>query len=195
MKIITVIIFIIIITIIIPPVFAQEDIGSARLHPAHPLYFLKGVRENLELKLAQTDRVKKLRQLEFAQRRLREVNSLIPINQELIPAVLERYIVHLNNIKDKHIPGDALIPIIQNDLTMDLKALELIFAKAENLRAKMAIRSAMNRVIQRADVVKEVKLPVCYFFAKEASSSALNQTEQLVLKNRAEKCFNSYNKL
>lgn len=192
MKIIIVITIIIIITIIkITPVLAFENnIGYSKIHPAAPFYFLKAIRENLELKFAQTTRVKYLRQLEFAIRRLRESKTLINVKQEdLIPPTLERYAAYLNSLPDKHQKNDEFVPIIKNNLAVHLHTLQQLYDDSNSPRAKMFIRSTMNRIIQRADVSDEAKGVVCDFFNKEASSSALNQTEQVVLKQRALRCF------
>ena len=72
---------------------------------------------------------------------------------------------------------------------MHLTVLEQMYPEAKDAKAKMAIRSAMNRVIQRADVQSAVKLPVCSLFSKEASSSALNEVERMVLAERAKVCL------
>lgn len=174
----------------IPVHAAQQDlVGYSKIHPASPLYFLKTIRENLELKLAFTPRVKILRQLEFATRRLREVRTLISINQDLIPPTLERYISHLNTLPDSEQKYQDVATKVKESLVIHLEVLQKTYLQVSSLRAKMAIRSAMNKIIQRADLSVFAKLPVCTFFAKEASSSALNQTEQFVLKNRFESCF------
>lgn len=173
--------------LLVTPVFALEDIGYSRIHPASPLYFLKGVREKLELHFAQTYRVKVFRQLEFATRRLRESRTLLATDQELIQPTLERYIAHLNSFSDRHQQED--FSKIQDNLGFHVKVLQQIYDAASNLKAKMAIRSAMNRIIQRADVPNDAKALVCDLFLKEASSSALNQTEQMVLLERGRKCL------
>lgn len=186
-------------TFYITPTFAQEqatqsaqvvDIGYSMIHPASPLYFLKTIREALELKFATTGHVKLLRQLEFAQRRLREVRTLITINEDLIPPTIERYIFYLNGLNDTHKDAEEL-RLMQSNLAYNLKALQLIYGQTVTPRAKMFIRSAMNRVIQRADVQNFAKLPICNLFAKESSSSALNQTEQTILTQRAQGCLDS----
>jgi len=190
MKSITIIIFITIITFIkIPPAFAQEDsVGFSKIHPASPFYFLKTVRENLELKFALTSRTKMLRQLEFATRRLREARTLIPINQDLIPPILERYISHLNTLPDKDLEDKEIVARIKESTPVHLEVLQKMYQQISSTRAEMAIRSTMNKIIKRADLPTFAKLPVCTFFAREASSSALNQTEQFVLADRADKC-------
>lgn len=178
------------------PTFAQEqatpsaqiaDIGYSKIHPASPFYFLKAIRENLELRFAGTYHVRMLRQLEFATRRLREVNSLTGIDEDLIPPTMERYGVHISSFTDKH--QDMVdLKIVSSNLTNHLNVMQQIYNKTSSLKAKMFIRSAMNKVIQRADVTNMARNSICNFFLKEASSSALNQTEQLVLLNRVDKC-------
>lgn len=99
------------------PVFAQEasfsatysaqmaptgnDIGVSKITPASFFYFLKTVRENLEMKLALTPHVKLIRQLEFATRRLRETKSLVGGREDLIQPTMERYWSYINSLPDK----------------------------------------------------------------------------------------------
>ncbi len=176
--------------LLVTSVFASEnDIGYSRIDPASSLYFLKAVRENLELNFAQTGRVKMLRQLEFATRRLREARTLVSKREDFIQPTLERYISYLSKLPDNPSGGDEVGIRIKESLTVHSEVLEQIHSQATDLKAKMAIRSAMNRLIQRADVADKAKIRICDFFSKEASSSALNQTEQVVLSERAQKCF------
>lgn len=166
------------------------DIGYSKIHPASFFYFLKTVRENLELQFAQTSRVKNLRILEFAFRRLRETVTLVNINkEELIPPTLERYIVHLNSLTDKHQKNDPFAEVLKNNLSIHLQVLQQIYTSTSNLRSKIFIRSAMNRIIQRSDVDHQAQVAICELFSKEASSSALNKVEQVVLLERARKCL------
>lgn len=172
------------------PVFAQEnDIGQSLIHPASPFYFLKGIRENLELKFAGTDHIRIFRQLEFATRRLRETKALIPENEEQIPAILERYSLHLRSLPEKISKNDQALARIKDSLIVHLEVLQKIYDKVSNINAKRAIRLAMYRLIQRADIPDYARISICNLFAKEASSSALNQTEKVVLEERAVKCF------
>lgn len=173
------------------PVSAQQyDIGYSRISPASSFYSLKVVREYIELKLALTSRVKMLREMEFAIRRLREVSTLVKINQDLIQPTLESYYASLKTLPESNLDNTEIAAMIRNNLVIHLQVLRHIYDLVSNLKAKMAIRTAMNRIIQRQDVPSFAKMPVCNFFIKEASSSALNQTEQVVLLERANKCFN-----
>ncbi len=181
----------------LPTTYASEasrsatiaDIGHSRIDPASPWYFLKTVRENLEMKLAQTKRVKDLRMLEFATRRLREARTLILKNEDLIPPTLERYAAHLRGLKQLHTENTQFGEDLKNNLSIHLQVLEQIYNLTQNSRTQMAIRTAMFRIIQRTDVANSDKLPVCSFFSKEATSSALNSTEQYVLSQRAKECL------
>ena len=169
----------------------ENDIGYSKIHPASPLYFLKTIRENLEMKLAMTPRVKLLRQLEFATRRLREARTLVTENVELIPITLERYSFLINNLPDKNLEDQEILTRTKESLAVHLETLEKMYSQISSPRAKMAIRASINRIVQRADIPQYAKLPACNFLSKEASSSALNDTERFVLIKRAQRCFNS----
>lgn len=196
---ITIIIFITIITFIkIIPTLALEEatssaqevnIGYSRINPTSPFYFLKTIRENLEFKLALTPRVRILRQLEFATRRLREARTLVNLKKEdLVPATLERYASYLNIPVDKKSSDSEILTKVKEEFTSHLQVLKQMYNQS-NLRSKMAIRLTMYRIIQRTDLPVEVNKSICNLFAKESSSSALNQTEQVVLASRAKSCF------
>lgn len=172
-------------------IYALEEIGQSKLHPASPLYFLKTVRENLEIKFAQTFRTKILRRLEFGTRRLREVKSLIKIsNFELIIPTLENYWFQVSSLPEKDIKDEQLSKMISNNLSTHLETLEQIYPKIEDARAKMAVRTAVNRLVGRADISNSTRVHGCNFLSFEATTSAeLNEVERVILKERAEKCF------
>lgn len=171
----------------------ENDIGFSRIDPSSPIYFLKTIRENLEFKLALTPRVKLLRQLEFATRRLREARTLVNENVELIPITLERYSFLINNLPDKNLEDSEVLTRIKESLAVHLDSLYVMYNQLSNPRAKIAIRATVNRIIHRADIPQYAKLPACNFLVKEASSSALNSTEKFVLTDRAQKCLKSLN--
>lgn len=171
-------------------VYAQEDnIGTSLIHPASPFYFLKTIRESLELKFALTPRVNLLRRLEFATRRLREAKTLVSLNEDFIPPTLERYNSTLASLSDKNLGDEEVSTRIKESLAVHLNVLQKMLNQVSSKRAKMSIRSALNRIIQRADTPNFAKLPVCNLFSKEASGSALNDTEKFVLSKRAQDCF------
>ncbi len=169
----------------------DDDIGTSRIDPTSPIYFLKTVREDLEWRLALTPRVKLIRNLEFATRRLREAKTLVSTNrQDLIEPTLERYWFYISRLPDKDLKDQEIATSIKQNLPIHLKTLEKIYAQVSNLRAKMSIRSALNRVIGRADVPSDARLPVCNLFILEASTSAsLNDTERVILMERSQKCL------
>lgn len=171
------------------PAFAQEDnIGTSIIYPASPFYFLKTIREGLELKFALTPHSKMLRQLEFATRRLREVKTLLSKDEELIPPTLEKYNFYISlfpeNLGDQNVSER-----IKESLVIHLKTLQEIYTQVSSARSKIAIRSTLYKIIKRADVPDYAKLPVCSLFAKEASSSALNDTEKKVYLERSKTCI------
>lgn len=193
---------------------AQENnIGQSIIHPAHPLYFLKTVREIIELKLVGTAHVRGLRHLEFATRRIREVNSLIRVNRpELIPPNLEKYWLSLNqmigllNFKDQSLANQVLDGIISHLIT-----LQRAYHQTDHPQAKMAIRTAMNRVSEwnvklwdRLTLDDQIKLSsklstsqklACDFLSQQASLSALNEVERVVLLDRAEICLKLWKRM
>ena len=168
-----------------------NDIGVSKITPASFFYFLKTVREGIELKLAFTPHVKLIRQLEFATRRLREVKSLIPTNhQDLIQSTLERYWFHMSFLPQKDLNDLEVATRIKESLVVHLEVLQQIYPSVSNKSAKMAIRTAINRIVQRADLPKLDRIAACNFLVKVASSSSmLNDSEQVILENRAENCF------
>lgn len=176
-------------------VYAQDnDIGYSQLHPAHPLYFLKSIREEFEKYFAKVPKVKFMRSLEFATRRLREVKSLITVErQDLVEPNLERYWFYISSLPDKDLEDNELRETIEDTLVIHIKTLTKIYPQLSNLRAKMSIRSVLNRLTQRADLPDYAKLSVCEFLAIEATSSAqLNEAERAILKERSQTCFNSF---
>lgn len=169
---------------------SQDLIGKSQLHPASYLYFLKPIREILEMYFAQTPRVKFVRSLEFATRRLREVRSLIDAGREdLIEPNLEKYWYHIQKLPDKDLADGELVASIKGVTSVHLEVLEDVYRVVVNKRAKMSIRSAINRLSQRGDLELKTKNRICNFLQKEASSSVLNEVEKEILRERAEKCF------
>jgi len=175
--------------LLVTPVLASEnDIGYSKLDPSSPVYFLKVIRENIEMKAAVTQRVKWLRSLEFTTRRLREARSLIKKDTNLISPTLEKYSSHLRSLPDKNINDEEVGMRIKESLDIHLETLEQMYTQLSDKRAKMTIMATLNKIVNRADVSSDVKLSVCNLFAKESTSSALNQTEQFVLLERARTC-------
>lgn len=170
--------------------YALEEIGQSRIHPAHPLYFLKTIRESLELKFAGTPKTVLIRKLEFSTRRLREVRSLIKAgNFELIIPTLEKYSSIIGSLPDQGIEDYELVRIIETNLSNHLEVLQMINNQITHSRAKMAIRSAVNKITLRSDLTPSTRFLGCEFLSKEASGSALNEVEREILLQRAQKCL------
>ena len=183
-------------------------VGQSIIHPAHPLYFLKAVRENLELKFSTNPKQKFIRKIEFLTRRIREVKSLIYYKrQDLIEPNLEKYAAILDEIVGMDTQKRDQVNMAQNEVSNHLLILLKLYPQIEDKRAKISFRRTISKVsqwnINLADrlnyggytdlAVNQIKLnsPACEFLKKEASSSALNDVERVVFSERASKCFKS----
>lgn len=188
----------------------EDDIGQSLIHPAHPLYFLKTIRESLELKFAGTSHIKGLRHFEFTQRRIREVKSLVSVNhQELIPPTLENYWFNLGKVRGLlSFRDEALANQVLDQIKRQLTVLQKLYQQVQKPEAKRAIRTSIYRISDwnrklsdrlnledRAKLVPKLTISqtlACNFLAKEASSSALNEVEKAVLVDRATSCNVSF---
>lgn len=193
----------------IPSAYAQiPDIGQSQITPASPFYFLKSIREILELKFAGTARVKALRELEFATRRIREVKSLAGTShQDLIEPTLARYLAQLQQLNSAANLSDETVAVqITESAILHMSVLQTIYPDISDPRAQMSIRAAINTLaawdqdftsklnkLSKPHLVEKVLpsyLSACQFLAKVASSSALNEVEKAILLERAQKCLN-----
>lgn len=179
------------------------EVGEALISPASPAYFLKMLRERIELMLGGSPIVKVTRELEFGQRRLREVNTLVKSRkQELIAATLEKYKAHIRNARD-FAASDTQIQIKAIEAVgRHVNVLKRVYDQVGNPQAKVAIRGAilqaeeqnralMGKLDSKEDLKTEVVLrqsDTCKFLAREATSSALNATERSIFRDRADVC-------
>lgn len=181
------------------------DLGESLIHPASPLYFLKAIREKIELVLAQNSKVKAQRELEFAQRRLREVKALVKHQrQDLIDSTLERYKASLNEVQNLINHDEELKVTVGEAIGRHLDVLQRVYDQVGNPRAKQAIRAAIERVeehnrtlLQKLSLVSQQKLIratasrqalACKFLEREATASGLTDTEKAHLRERVKQC-------
>lgn len=193
--------------LLITPVYSQEDgIREAQINPASPLYFLKSVREVLELKFAGTTQMKAIRELEFANRRISEVKSLIHTSrQDLIEPTLNQYLFYLGELLGAADLNDAgFAARMSGDAVAHMNFLQTTHNQVSDTRAQRSIRATVNsltrwdlQLIDRLDKSKNAsisqtiivsRLSGCSFFVKEASDSALNEVARAVFSERAETC-------
>lgn len=182
------------------------DIGESLIHPGSPLYFLKALRERIEMALDSTPEAKTMRQVEFAQRRLREVNSLVKAKkQDLIPPTLEAYKLHIKKAEELAGTGDLRVNVGEA-VARHLDVLQRVYDMVGNPTAKAAIRAAIERasdqnskMIEKLDTVPQQKLikkvaarqaHACNFLMRESTASGLNDTEKEALLDRVNKCRN-----
>ncbi len=190
------------------PVYGQENnIGEARINAASPLYFLQSFREILELKFAKTTDAKAMRELEFANRRLKEVNSLAKSSrQDLIEPTLEAYLAGLEQlIGHANVSDESPARRLSSEIKNHMNFLQNVYNLVSEPRARMSIRATINNLslweLQLIDRLNSSKQPViaeeimnskisaCNFLSKEASDSALNEVERVILSERAIKCL------
>lgn len=195
-------------TFYISPVFAQDDgLGQSQITPASPLYFLKSIRELLELKFAGTTRVRAIRELEFATRRIREIKSLAATSrQDLIEPTLYQYLFHLEEFLGKaNLKDPDFATEVSKNIASQMNVLQAVYGRVSERRALMSIRATINslskfdlKLIERlklaekpllAEQISISRISACNFLSKEASSSALNEVEKAVFSERAQKCL------
>lgn len=173
------------------------DIGESSISPDSTLYFLKAIREKIELALAGNKEVKAQRQLEFATRRLREVNALVKNKrQDLIDSTLERYKSALSETENLVSQNNNLKIKVGEAVARHLDVLQRVYDQVGNPRAKQAIRAAILRaeehnrlLLQKLDKPsRERQALACRFLAKEASGSGLTDTEKVYLGQKAKDC-------
>ncbi|MBI2600382.1 hypothetical protein HYW42_00345 [Candidatus Daviesbacteria bacterium] len=187
-------------------VFASvPEIGQSQISPASAGYFLKMVKEDIELKLAQTDNVKFMRQMEFAVRRLREVKSLISEKREdLIEPNLIKYQDHIKKL-ERYSSGNQDLQVLADErIATHINLLISLYPNIKNTRAQLSIRAAVQNLekrnrqeIKRLD--KDLRAKVwgktsltqklaCEFLQKESTNSVLTQAEKKLVNIKAEEC-------
>ncbi len=181
-------------------------IGSSQIAPASPFYFLKMVKEEVEWKLAQTDQVKLMRQMEFAIRRLREVKTLISEDREdLIEPNLIKYQDHLKKL-GRYANGNKELELFVSDrVATQMNLLINLYPQLENNRAKLAVRATIENWERqnREELVKQEvgyqekfwqKIALteklsCDFLQKEATNSSLVPSERYLINLKTEDCL------
>lgn len=181
------------------------EIGTSLITPSSPLYFLKALRERVELMLSSKKSQKINKHLEFAQRRLREVSSLIKSNhQDLIEPTVEQYkdfIVELDSLATNDNSSKSVIAL---SLARHLDILQRFYDSVGLPQAKMSIMSAIEKaegynreLLAKLDLAEQQKLIgeialrqalACKFMAREASSSATIEPARQLLGQKVSAC-------
>lgn len=188
------------------PAYSQNSgIGQSRINPASPLYFLKSVWEIAQLKFAKTTESKAGLQLKFAAANIEEVNSLVgSSHQDLIQPTLESYFSHLKELSGTfNLSNVKMVAEISKAVNLHMNVLQTIYPQVSQDGARRSIRMSIYRLAEwqgnyaaKLSALKEPteeiissKLSGCSFLTKEASSSALNEVERVVLSERGQKCL------
>lgn len=181
------------------------EVGRSVISPISPLYFLKTIRERIEVLFAGTNETKLNRELEFSIRRIREMNSLINSQKlDQIPITLERYNKHIKQAEGFAGSDEGLKVRIGEQLARHLDVLQRAYDLVGDPRAKMAILTAIERIEEHNRVLLD-KLSIenqqrlirgiagrqafaCRLLIRESSGSGLNDVEASVLKQKANEC-------
>ncbi len=185
--------------------FGAVEVGSSLIGPESNFYFLKIWRERIEVFLAGSTETKVVRELEFAQRRLREVRGLVKDRrQDLIEPVMKRYEEHMRSAAKLAAEDRQLQIKVAEATARHLDVLTRVYDEVGNITAKSAILGAIERSAEhnsqllarlednnKKDLVKRVTLrhaQTCKFLSREASNSGLVNEQQQILKRRVESC-------
>lgn len=182
------------------------DVGKSLIAPNSPLYFLKNLRERLEIKTASDEKVKATRELEFSIRRIREVKSLIKSGKEdLIPATLEKYKEHLKNSRSwLRTVGAGPMLEAGNGVARHLFVLQSLYLETTTKEAKRGLLGASKEAFsynkklveelsvgEQQALIKQIALrqaSFCQFLERLADDTLWNQTERAVLKEEVISC-------
>lgn len=187
------------------------EVGKSVIPPTSPLYFLKTIRERMEVMFAGNSEVRLNRELEFSIRRIREVISLMTAQKpDLIPITLERYNGHIKQADGAAGSDEGLKIRIAGELARHLDVLQRAYDTVGNPRAKMAILTAIERIESHNRGLMETLTPenqqklvksisdrqafACRLLIRESSGSGLNDTELAVLKQKANECRDGVSK-
>lgn len=182
------------------------EVGDALISPASSLYFLKALRERIEMMFSGSSEIKAHRQLEFSVRRLREVKSLIEENrQDLIEETLERYKEEIKGLNSLSARNDALKKTLGESVARHLYVLQTLYLQVNEKGAKRAVRATIQELMgfnkkllteiedqKLKDVLMEKTAlreeSACQFLAGEVNSADLNEPERQILKEYVVQC-------
>lgn len=182
------------------------EVGDALISPASSLYFLKALRERIELLFSNSPEVKAHRQLEFSVRRLREVKSLIKEDrQDLIESTLERYKDEVKQLSPLSARNEGLRVTLGESVARHLFVLQTLYLQINDKDAKRAVRATIEELIDfnkklfsemedqsfKEQLWEKTALreeAACQFLAGEVNSADLNEPERQILKEYVTNC-------
>ena len=162
-------------------VYAQNtpDFGQSLIHPAQPIYFLKTIRERLEMGLAMSKASKAKLQIDFGSRRIRETNSLIKAGREdLIEQTLEKYRHQMKVAYDLSAENNDLNEQIKAGFSQQVDDLVSLYERASNQAARRAIRAS----------IFQSRTPDCQFLERTSLEMEINEAERSILKQKTDEC-------
>lgn len=130
---------------------AEEEIYTPKLLPDSPFYFLKRIKEGIELFLAQAPEAKAEKYAELATRRIAEAKVMIKRNKnQFVVKLMEKHQEHLDKAekkieeaKEKGKDVERVLAIVAEATSIHQKVLADVYEKVPE-QAKEAIEHAME---------------------------------------------------
>ncbi len=183
------------------------EVGDSLVSPSSPLFFLKALREKVELYFAPNHLVSAQRELEFAVRRLREVKTLIEEDrQDLIEVTLQKYRNHLDKVNKVGGGTEGLRVDLGTSAARHMYVLQSLYYNTNDETAQRAIRTSIERILEYNwlllenpelteeeydQLVQKValrQLAGCQFLNEESKNTSMNQAEQQALQEYVKDC-------
>lgn len=183
------------------------EVGDSLISPSSGLYFLKALRERIELYFSDTNQVKTQRELEFSVRRIREAKTLIDEKREdLIEVTLQKYRNHLDAVQKLSNGGRGMNVNVGASVARHMYVLQSLYYNINDLAAKRAVRTSIQRVLEHNwDLLNSKELALvektalseqialrqiagCKFLSDETNNTAFNESEREILKEYVEGC-------
>lgn len=183
------------------------EVGDSLISPGSSLYFLKAIREKIELYFSSNYQVQTQRELEFSVRRLREVKTLIEEGREdLIEETLQKYRNHLDEVQKLDNGGRSMHINVGASIARHMYVLQSLYYNINEVEAKRAVRTSIQRVLEHnwnllgskelevgekqdlSDQIALRQIAGCKFLNEETKNTAFNESEREILKEYVSDC-------
>lgn len=163
--------------------------STPQISPSSPLYFLQTIKEGLEMKVAFSMQSKAAKQLEFATRRVKETENLVGEEEDRIQTVMERYWNNFQTSLNFNKSAKDKLTQINQTIESNLNDLDKIYPALSSEKAKRGVRATVSRLAFSPDIDLNIRHTGCNILQKQASDSALTQSEKAIFEIRVKDCF------
>lgn len=183
------------------------EVGDSLISPSSSLYFLKAIREKIEIYFSATEQIRTQHELEFSVRRLREVRTLIEEGREdLIEETLSKYWEHLNLVEKQSNGKYGIRGEIGASIARHMYVLQSLYYNTNEETAKRAIRASVQKVLDHnwklltgadlglderenlSDKIAIRQIAGCQFLNEESNNTSISEAERSILKEYVEGC-------